>query len=110
MRKVIIGIVIVAILAIVAYVVYSRVLPSVTAARVTPEAMAEELEPVKASNEVVADAVVVPVQYAELTLPTGGIVDEVPVVVRRGLPGPVGLLGLPEERDGLGDGVLDRLV
>jgi HlyD family secretion protein len=79
MRKVIIGIVIVAILAIVAYVVYSRVLPSVTAARVTPEAMAQELEAVKASNEVVADAVVVPVQYAQLTLPTGGIVAEVPV-------------------------------
>jgi multidrug resistance efflux pump len=35
--------------------------------------------PIKASNEVVADAVVVPVQSARLSMPTGGIVAELPV-------------------------------
>jgi multidrug resistance efflux pump len=76
MKKVLIGLVIIAVLAGIGYLVYSRVLPSVAAATATPQP-AEEVPVVKASSEVVADAVVVPVQHARLSLSTGGIVDEV---------------------------------
>jgi multidrug resistance efflux pump len=77
MRKLVIGAVVVAILAVAGYLLYSRFGPSVTASSATPEVAAEELGPVKASDDVVADAVVVPVQHARLSLPTGGIVAEV---------------------------------
>lgn len=76
MKKVLIGIVIVAVLAGAGYLVYSRVLPGVAAATATPQAV-EEVPPVVAGREVVADAVVVPAQHARLSLSTGGIVDEV---------------------------------
>jgi HlyD family secretion protein len=58
----------------VAYVVLGRG-TSATASEATPQAA--ELPAVKASQEVVADAVVVPVRSAKLSLPTGGIVAEV---------------------------------
>jgi HlyD family secretion protein len=77
MKKVLIGVVVVAILAAGAYLAYSRFGPSATASTATPEAAAEELPAVKASTDVVADAVVVPVRTARLSLPTGGIVAEV---------------------------------
>jgi HlyD family secretion protein len=77
MRKVIIGIVIVAVLVAVGYLLY-RNFGAAAAETATPEAMTE-LPAVKANSEVVADAVVVPAQHASLSLPTGGIVAEVPV-------------------------------
>ncbi|MFC2037072.1 HlyD family secretion protein [Chloroflexota bacterium] len=80
MRKLITGLVVVAILAVGGYLLYSRFGPSATAATATPEVATEELGPVKASDDVVADAVVVPVQHAKLSLLTGGIVAEVFVV------------------------------
>jgi multidrug resistance efflux pump len=58
----------------VAYAVLGRG-TSATASEATPQA--SELPAVKASQEVVADAVVVPVRSAKLSLPTGGIVAEV---------------------------------
>ncbi len=76
MKKVLIGVVVLAVLAGVGYLIVTQVLPSSSEAQVTPEAT-EALPAVKAGNEVVADAVVVPVQSARLSLPTGGIVAEV---------------------------------
>jgi HlyD family secretion protein len=58
----------------VAYVIFGRG-ASATASEAAQQATAQP--PVKASNEVVADAVVVPVQSAKLSLTTGGLVAEV---------------------------------
>jgi len=59
--------------AAVVYVVLGRG-SSATASEATPQAA--DLPAVKASQEVVADAVVVPARSAKLSLPTGGIVAE----------------------------------
>jgi HlyD family secretion protein len=75
MRKWIIGVVVIVVLAVAAYLLLVRGGVSATAAQTTPQATAQ-LSPVKAGNEVVADAVVVPVQSARPSLSTGGIVAE----------------------------------
>jgi multidrug resistance efflux pump len=74
-KKWIVGIVILTVLGIVAYVVVSP--DGINAASDSPMADATEIPPVKAGNEVVADAVVVPVRSAELSLSAGGIVAQV---------------------------------
>ena len=79
MKKAIIIAVVVAVLAVAGYLLYSRLGPSVTASTVTPETAADVLPVVKASDEIVADAVVVPTWSTRLSLATGGIVAEVPV-------------------------------
>jgi HlyD family secretion protein len=76
MKKWMIGIVILVVLAVAAYLAFGRGGFSASASQPTAEA-AQELPPVKASQEVVSDAVVVPVQSARLSLPVGGIVAEV---------------------------------
>jgi HlyD family secretion protein len=76
MKKVLIAVVVIAVLAGAGYLVYSRLGPGAAADNAAPAATAE-LPAVKATNEVVSDAVVVPAQFASLSLPTGGIVAEV---------------------------------
>jgi multidrug efflux pump subunit AcrA (membrane-fusion protein) len=76
MKKFVIAIVVIAVLAGAAYFGYTQLGPGAAAATATPMAN-EELPVVEASDEVIADAVVVPSQYAQLSLPTGGIVAEV---------------------------------
>jgi multidrug resistance efflux pump len=61
------------VVAAVAYLILGRG-SSATASEATPQAA--ELPAVKASQEVVADAMVVPAQSAKLSLPAGGIVAE----------------------------------
>ena len=76
MKKVLIGVVVLAIVGGIAYILLSRGGLGATAATATPVPEAAQ-EPVKARNEVVADAIVVPERTANLSLPTGGIVAEV---------------------------------
>ena len=77
MKKWIIGFVALAIVGVVAYVILTQGGLSATASESTPEAATGEIPAVKANNEVVADAVVVPAQSAQLSMATGGIVSEV---------------------------------
>ncbi|MGD2206141.1 MAG: biotin/lipoyl-binding protein [Anaerolineae bacterium] len=76
MKKWIIGVVILAVVAGAAYLVVSRSGLGASATAATPEPIGD-LPPVKASDEVVAEAVVVPARSANLSLSTGGIVAEV---------------------------------
>jgi HlyD family secretion protein len=73
MKKWVIGFIVLVVVFVAAYLVFGRGLISATASEVTPAA---EIPPVEAGNEVVADAVVVPVQSARLSLSTGGVVAE----------------------------------
>ena len=79
MRKWMIGLVALGILAAAAVVfVYRGELLGVAVLQETVQA-AEELPAVKASDDVVADAVVLPIKSAQLSLPVGGIVAEVAI-------------------------------
>jgi HlyD family secretion protein len=75
MKKWIIGIVVFVIVAAAAYVFIGRGGVNAATAQATP-GVTDELPPVEAGNQVVADAVVVPVRSASLSLPSGGIVIE----------------------------------
>jgi HlyD family secretion protein len=79
MKKVIIAIVVIVVVVAIGYLLVSRLNPGTTAETATPAASGQQLPPVRASNEVVSDAVVVPIQYAGLSLPAGGIVAEIPI-------------------------------
>jgi HlyD family secretion protein len=75
MKKWIIGIIVLAIVAVGAYLVPGGGLARLSASEPTPEAEAV-LPPVRETHQVVAEARVVPVQYAALSLPAGGLVAE----------------------------------
>lgn len=75
MKKWLIGLLIVAVLGGGGYFLATRLGPGAGQAQATPTA-APALAPVRASDDVIADAVVVPVQSAQLSMPTGGIVAE----------------------------------
>ncbi|MGB9359023.1 MAG: hypothetical protein WCC01_10750, partial [Acidimicrobiia bacterium] len=75
MKKVLVGIVIVALLVGIGSMLLGCTPPGAPA--VEPEAAAEQVPVVRDSGDIVADAVVVPVRDAQLGLATGGIVDEV---------------------------------
>jgi len=76
MKKLVIGIVVILVVAGAAYLVFGDGLPWAAASEQTQEAETV-LPAVEAAREVVAEAKVVPVQYATLGLATGGIVSEV---------------------------------
>jgi HlyD family secretion protein len=76
MKKFLIAVVVIAVLAAGAFLVLGERLPWVAASEESVEAE-NVLPAVEAAQEVVAEAKVVPVQYATLSLPTGGIVSEV---------------------------------
>jgi HlyD family secretion protein len=76
MKKWVIGIIVLAVLAVTAYLILGRGGIHAAASQATPEAAAD-IPVVKARDEVVADGVVVPMQSARLSLPTAGIVAEV---------------------------------
>jgi HlyD family secretion protein len=76
MKKWMVGIVLLVVLCITAYAALGRGGIGAAALQSTPEA-ADDIPPVKASRDIVADAVIVPVQSARLSLPTAGIVAEV---------------------------------
>jgi HlyD family secretion protein len=76
MKKWMIGVVLIAVLAVGAYLVFGDGLPWAAASE-EPAETETVLPPVEAAREVVAEAKVVPVQYATLSLPTGGIVSQV---------------------------------
>ena len=76
MKKWMIGVVIIAVLAAGAYLVFGDGLPWAAASE-QPADAETALPPVEAAREVVAEAKVVPVQYATLSLPTDGIVSQV---------------------------------
>jgi HlyD family secretion protein len=80
MKKWVIGLVVLGIVAaaILAFL-YGGDLLQAAAPQETAEASTEQLPVVKASSHVVADAVVVPVNSAQLSLPAGGIVADVAV-------------------------------
>ena len=76
MRKwIIIFVVVAAVVAGGAYWFFGR--DGATASASPTPANAEKMAPVVASNDVVADAVVVPLQSARLSMPAGGIAAEV---------------------------------
>jgi multidrug efflux pump subunit AcrA (membrane-fusion protein) len=75
MKKWIIGVVIIAVLVTGAYLVFGDGLPWAAASEQPAETEAV-LPAVEAAREVVAEAKVVPVQYATLSLATGGIVSQ----------------------------------
>jgi HlyD family secretion protein len=76
MKKWMIGVVVIAVLAVGAYLVFGDGLPWAAASEQPLEAETV-LPPVEAAREVVAEAKVFPVQYATLSLPTSGIVSQV---------------------------------
>jgi multidrug efflux pump subunit AcrA (membrane-fusion protein) len=76
MKKWMIGVVVIAVLAGGAFLVFGDSLPWAAASEATLEAETV-LPAVEAAREVVAEAKVVPVQYATLSLPAGGIVSDV---------------------------------
>jgi multidrug efflux pump subunit AcrA (membrane-fusion protein) len=76
MKKWIFGIIAIAVVAAGAYLVLGDGLPWAAASE-TDSATVGALPVVEAAREVVAEAKVVPVQYATLSLPAGGIVGEV---------------------------------
>jgi len=79
MKKWIISIIVIAVLAGSAYLFLRGGLSHLLASEPTPEAEAV-LPPVRETHQVVAEAKVVPIQYAALSLPTGGIMAETIVV------------------------------
>jgi HlyD family secretion protein len=76
MKKLVIGIVVLAVVAVAAYLILGRVGLSAAASQPAPQTTTG-IPPVEASRDVVADAVVVPVRSARLSLPSGGIVARV---------------------------------
>jgi HlyD family secretion protein len=74
MKKIVVGIVLVALLVGVASLLAGCAPPGAPA---EPEATAELVPVVRDTGDVVSDAVVVPVRDAQLSLPTGGIVAEI---------------------------------
>jgi multidrug efflux pump subunit AcrA (membrane-fusion protein) len=78
MKKWIIGIAVLAVVAGGAFLVLGGGLSQMSASEGTPEAETV-LPAVKEAHQVMAEAKVVPVQHAALSLPTGGVVAEVPV-------------------------------
>jgi HlyD family secretion protein len=76
MKKLMIGIVVLVIVAGGTYAIFGRGGAGANASPAASEA-APTLPAVKAGNQVLAEAQVVPVQYVALSLPTGGIVAEV---------------------------------
>jgi HlyD family secretion protein len=76
MKKILIGILVLAVVAGAVYGLWGRNWIQTADAQVTPQAV-QSPEPVKANSDVVAEAVVVPVQSVHLSLPTGGIVADV---------------------------------
>ena len=97
MKKWLIGILILVVLAGSAYLAWG-----LTARATGPEEAPEaspELPVVKASNDVVADAVVVPARSVRLSLPAGGVVAE--RLVTEGDVG-LGYVGARETQVGLG--------
>lgn len=77
MKKWITGIVVVAVIIGGIYLAYGRPRPTSADTSITPGPV--EGAPVTASNDVIAEAVVVPAHSAALSLATGGIVSAVPV-------------------------------
>jgi HlyD family secretion protein len=75
MKKWIIAVIVLAIVAVGGYLFLGGGLARLSASDTTPEAEAA-LPPVIESHQVVAEAKVVPVQYAALSLPAGGLVAE----------------------------------
>jgi len=75
MKKWMIGVIAVTILGVGAYLLLGGGLSRLFAPEPTPEAETI-LPPVKETHQVVAEAMVVPVQYAALSLPIGGIMAE----------------------------------
>jgi HlyD family secretion protein len=75
MKKWIIAIVVIAVLAAGAYLFLGGGLSQLSASEPTPDSEAV-LPPVRETHQVVAEAKVVPVQYAALSLPAGGVVAE----------------------------------
>ena len=75
MKKWIIGIIAIAVVAAGAYLVLGDGLPWAAASETDSETV-DALPVVEAARDVVAEAKVVPVQYATLSLPAGGIVGE----------------------------------
>lgn len=78
MRKLLFGTITIAIVAVIAYFLLGMRPPG-QAAEPSPTATEIILPPATVANSVVADARVVPVQSAELSFPTGGVVAELPV-------------------------------
>jgi HlyD family secretion protein len=76
MKKVLIGIVILGVLAVIGSALIGCSPPGAPA---EPEPTVDVLPVVQDSGDIVADAVVVPVRDAQLSLPSGGIVAELPV-------------------------------
>jgi HlyD family secretion protein len=76
MKRVLIGVTVVAVLAGAVYLVLNHYGLIATAATATPEPQVDP-EPVKASTAVVADAILVPSHDVMLGLPAGGIVVEI---------------------------------
>ena len=74
MKRVLIGIVVMAVLVAVGSMLLGCTPPGAPG---EPEATVEEVPVVRSSLDIVAEAVVVPVRDAQLSLPTGGIVAEV---------------------------------
>lgn len=77
MRKWIIGVLIVSLIAGGLYLTLGRPAPTVADTATTPGSVAGE--PVKASTDVIAEAIVVPARSVALSLSTGGIVTTLPV-------------------------------
>ena len=77
MKKVLVGLVVVAVLVGFGGVLFGCSPPSPPGAPAEPEAATQEVPVVRDSGEILADAVMVPVRDAQLSLPTGGIVAEV---------------------------------
>ena len=77
MKKVLIGIVVVAVLVGAGGMLAGCSLPRPPGAPAEAEPVVVEVPVVRPSGDIVADAVVVPVRDAQLSLPTGGIVAEV---------------------------------
>jgi len=75
MKKWMIGVVVIAVVAVGAFLIFGGELSPLSASEPTPEAEAV-LPAVRERHEVVAEAKVVPVQYASLSLPAGGVVVE----------------------------------
>jgi HlyD family secretion protein len=78
MKKWIISIIVVAALAGLGFLALEGGLLQATASEMAPKA-ATVLPAVKASNQIIAEAKVVPVRYAALSLPAGGVVAQVAV-------------------------------
>ena len=77
MKKVLVGIVVATVLIGIGSALSGCSLPGASGAPAEPEATVEQVPIVRDSGDIVADAVVVPVRDAQLSLATGGIVSEI---------------------------------